>query len=420
MNSKIVIAFILFFPTPVYALSLEEVVDAVTVSHPAIFQSQQSTEKIAAMKRAEVWPESPRIGVMFEESPSNDFSFGNADMTNYTISQDVPSPFSLRYKAEKFKHEKRASQHMTTSVLREKIFEAKKIFFELIANQNARAAKLKLIGYYDQIISSLDKSYQTGQSQDTAGMDMTSKAVVTSFGDVLMAKMKKAEVEAELFDLNHKVKNLSAKLNLVMGRSAEQNLGKIISPRLKSLKFSNLALEEKLALANSDLKALAAMEAEAKSEIALTRAELLPSIMTEVTYNQRQNMNDAYSVGFSMSVPLWINKNAASINAAKAGYLEKQYKKQAVEIDLKKELYFLAEHAREHYKIINIYSSQILPLAESAVNTALNDHQASTTTAISVLQKIVNYHEAVGMYWELWADYNVEFAMLENMIGEEL
>lgn len=420
MLFKFIVLTCLAFPMPVWALTLDEVVSAVTATHPAILQSQRVTEKIAAMKRAEVWPENPRVGVMFEESPVMDFGLGNANMTNYTVSQEIPNPLSLKYKSAAFEQEKIASRHMTTSVTREKVFEAKKIFFELVASQNARAAKIKLVGYYDQIISSLDKSYQSDMSQGAGGMPSPSQMIGTSWGDVLMAKMKKAEVQAELFDLNHAVNNLTAKLNLVMGRPATQGLGKIVMPRLKSLKLSNAALEAKVEHVNSDLMAADAMVAKSKNEIALTRSDLVPDVMADFAYNRRQNMDNAYSVGFSMSVPLWVNKNASAIKASKSAYLESQYKKQSLTLDLKQQLYFLSEHAREHFKIINTYRGEILPLAESAVNTALAEHQASATTAISVLQKIVSYHEAVGMYWELWSDYNMEFAMLENLIGEDL
>lgn len=421
MPVKIIIALCLFFSaSSSWALSLNEVIGAVTAGHPSILQSRKRTEKIDAMKRAAAWPMNPRVGVMFEESPQRDFGFGNADMTNYMVEQEIPNPLSLRYRTERLKHEKRSSEHMTVSVTREKIFEAKKIFFELIASRNALAAKNKLVRYYDQIISSLDKSYQTDVPQAFGSMGMATKMTATSLGDVLMAKMKRAEVEAELFDLNHAVKNLSSRLNLIMGRPAGQTLGNVVPPPLKSLKLSNAALETKLSLSNSDLKALSAMADKAKSEISLTRAEFWPGIMTEAAYNQRQNMENAYSLGFSMKLPLWFDKNAALVREAKAGHLEKRYRRQAVELDLKQELHFLAEHAREHYKIINAYRGEILPVAETAVNAALADHQASATTAISVLQKIVSYQEAVGMYWKMWSDYHVEFAMLENILGEDL
>ncbi len=428
MKTKFIIFIAaLLFTTSAHALTLTEVVATVKARHPMILQGQAKVKKIAGMKRAESFLENPTVGVMYEQVPMSNFSLGNADMTTYSVTQEIPNPVSLTQKIKGFGSEKKAAQHMVTSLTREAEFEAKKTYFELYSYQRLKAAKQRSVNYYDQLIANLQRVYQSGDGMTTTGaagsmggQTTTQPSTTAGLDDVLMAKMKRAEVSAELFDMEHQVNALTAKLNLLMGRDALDKVGTLTRPKLKALKLNARDLEEKFATQNSDLAALNAMIKKSEHDITKTKADFFPSVMTNFEYNQRQNMDNAYTVGLELKIPLWVTNNIGSVDAAKAKALETRYKKQLTEQNLREELHYLIQHAKEHYKIVTTYQSQVLPLSEAAITAGLSSYQGGVASVTSVFQKIISYHEANSMYWRMWSDYNVEFAMLENLIGEEL
>lgn len=425
-----------FVPATVRAqtLTLQEVIEQVK-KHPRIRQAEWEVKEAKAARIAESWLMDPMVGVTLEEIPLNNKSLGNADMTSYSVSQEIPFPTVIATRSSAMGKEVKSKQAMLKGAEQEKIFEAKKTYVELLAAQNRLKAKREVLSSYNQIVAVLTKQYETGAkvpSQGktpeasmggsmggtiTTGSPMTENA---SFSDVAMAKMKKAEVEAEIYDLHHQVEATTSRLNILMGREPDTMIRSLENLPVKSLRVADDQLEQKVFSQNSDLKALDWMVKKSRKEVSLAAQKLIPTVEPMFMYNRRQNMENAYTVGVNMNFPLWFHRNVAEISQAKAAS-----KKMAAELEAQKataltSLHELIHHAKEHYKIVNKYRGEIVPLARSAFTTALTGYEARMLSSSNLLQKLINYHDASGMYWEMWMDYQMDYAMLEWLVGEEL
>lgn len=416
MEKNCLILITVFFLVPVSAgaWTLEEIISEVMARHPAIEEAQWDAESARAERRAGSWLADPKVKIEFEEVPLSGKSPGNADMTNYSVSQEIPFPGSLATKSKSLNAEYKARKAMLTGAEREVTFEAKKTFFELAAVQNQLKDKKSIVSFYRQAISALEKQYATGSSVQTSGMKES------PFADLLMAKMKKAETETEILDLNHQREAAMAKLNLFMGRDAHAPLPITEIPKTKKLKTDISVLEEKLLSGNSDLSALKWLAEKSKKEASLARQKLIPTVEPEFAYNRRQNRENAYTLGLSFNIPLWLNRNAAEIKASRADYFRSRSEYENERLDLKSELHDIYHHHIEHQKIIEKYRSEILPYARSSAEASLVAFGANLASSTGLLQKLTVYHEASRMYWDMWKDYQIEYALLEQLVGEKL
>ena len=377
----------------------------------------------------------PMVGISFEEVPLSDPSLGNADMTSYSVSQEIPFPSVIATRSSAMGKEVKSKQALLKGAEQEKIYEAKKTYFELLAAQNRLRAKKEVLSSYNQIVASLTKQYETGaklpQQENPATGAMggsmggiptipSTMPATTSFSDLVMAKMKKAEVEAELYDLQHQKEAATVTLNILMGREAHAPLGPIENVPVRALRESDEVLKEKVLRQNSDLSALDWMVKKSRKEVSLATQKLIPTVEPMFMYNRRQNMDNAYTVGVNMNFPLWFHRNAAEISQAKAARKKMEAEFEDQKRDALTQLHDLIHHAREHYKIVGKYRGEIVPLARAAFNSSLTSYEAGRESSSSLLQKAINHQEANTMYWEMWADYQMEYAMLEWLVGEDL
>ncbi|MBI4411045.1 MAG: TolC family protein [Deltaproteobacteria bacterium] len=434
---KTIFLLILFLARPVFAqtLTLDEVVKTVRETHPSIEAAKQDAESAKQMKKAESWLEDPMVGVIFEEVPFNSPSLGNADMTSYFVSQKIPFLGTLITKNKALNAEYKAKREMVTSREREMVFEAKKAYFELFAVMNQLKDQRSIASSYAQMIASFEAQYKSGgdrlsgkdgrkkaPTEMTSGMSGQTDSIggVSVFADLMMAKMKKAEVETLILDLKHQEEALKARLNLLMGREAHETIGRLSEPKIKKIKEDTKTLEQKLLAQNADLKALEWMLKKSEKEVSLAAQRLIPVIEPEFMYQRRQNMDNAYQLGIGLNLPIWINRNVHEIKKAKADKLRTKADLESQTRGAKDTLHNLLHFAVEHYKIVSKYRGEIIPLAQSAANAATTAYGAGMISSSSLLQKIINLHEARKMYRDMWKDYQIEYAMLEALVGEEL
>lgn len=406
--------------------TLEQVVKRVLVTHPAVDAARWDAKSAKSVQTSSAFLPDPEVGVSFEDVPLRAGSLGNSGMTSYSVSQEIPFPSKIVTQVQSAKAEYQAKEHLVDSAKRAEVVEAKKTYFELVAAQNEAAALRTVIGYYDQAIASLSGSYESGGGKNTApanSMNQTDAGMSGSsiISDLFMAKMKRAEAQTQLQDMQHKQASLSARLNLLMGRDPLAAL-KLVLPTLPKLKWNVHALEAKVLAQNSDLQAMERLVAKSKKEVSLAKQSYLPDVTSEFAYEQRQDMENAYRLTLNFKVPLWIPKNAAQVKSAYADQkrMEKEFDSQR--LNARADLHYLWEHANWHSQILQKYRSEVLPFARSAVNTALSDYQIDRQAILanSTLTSLINYHQAQVMYWDLWQDYQSEYAILEQLVGEDL
>lgn len=424
---KISLILILFAsPLRAETLTLTQVLGAVRTTHPSIEVARQTAESARHRVHAESWLPDLEAEVMMENIPFASSGLKNADMTKYSVSQEIPFPGTLKAKADALKREFYAKESLVTSTERQRVYEAKTAFYQLVATRNELHDKSSILSYYRQAVDNLTKVYASGSAMNqTATPQQSMGAPVLpmpsgGLDDVLMIKMRQSELTAEIHDLNHQAEALIAKINLMMGRDPETPITSLTSPPLKTLKTSAKVLEEKLFAQNSDLSALMWMAKKSEKDVTVARQGFVPTIAPEVEYDKLYGRANTYTLGIKFNVPLWANRNAAEISMTKADAYRAKAEYESGKLDAKTELYNLVAHAKRHYEILQTYRNSILPLARTIVNTAVTAQATNLANATATGLKLTDYYQASSMYWQMWTDYQMEFALLEQLVGEDL
>jgi len=403
----------LFIVSPeIRAFSLEEFLNAVRSTHPAIHEAQLDAKAAKYQSRIDGWLPDPMVGLEFDEVPLKDPGLRQADMTNYKVSQEIPFPGKLISKGKAAKNEYRSKNAMATQAERETLFEAKKTYYSLYAIREKLKNQKALIAAYETLSKALDQRYDAGFAE--------LQSMSSPLADVKMVGMKKAEMEADLFDLQHQEHSLISKINLMRGVDAMTSIDGLTTPKIKKISLSEMELETKFEKQNATLESLQWMIEKYKSDLSAAKLSLVPDMQTEFAYKQRSDLDNAYSVGMNLSIPLWLNRHSAEISQAKANVAKAKAEKEKQGLELKTELHYLAHHAIEHQKIVSKYRDEIVPLGKAAFQTAQEKFEAKLTNASPVMARKISYLEAQNMYLEALQDYLIEYAFLEMLVGEEL
>lgn len=413
-------------------LTLDALLGTVRATHPAISMARQETLMTRQQKKAEAWIEDPEIEFMAEEIPYMSPSPGNASMQKIGVMQKIPFPALPLQKAKSFNKEIAAKKSMTDAAERDAVFDAKKSYYELVAADQQIREYGAIISSYKQMLGSMETAYSTAggstpDSNATGGGGMGGTTVAsgsavmpqTTLADVYMVKMKKAEAEAELHDMHHQRHALVAKINLLMQREPSTKIS-LVTPRTKSFRGDENALWEKTKLQNSEITAMRHYVSKAKSDVKVAKYSVVPGLGLTFEHDRRQNMDNAYTLSVGLNVPLWINRNAGTIGMAKADKLRAEASLENTTLTVREEFHYLVEHAKWHGKILGKYRGEILPNAKAAADAALALLQTGMAPSSTVLDKIIGAAQARIMYWKMWGDYMIEYAMLEKLVGEDL
>lgn len=400
-------------------LTLERVINIVIGQHPKIMSASNDADAARHNKTAQSWFADPKVGVKFEQVPAGSSSLNNADMKTYSASQEIVFPGTLMAQSAALNAEYQAKQANITETQREIIFEIKQTYFSLLAVRELLKTNRGLLNQYAQGQNILETAYKSlaDKKDETVSLSLDGAGV---FDGALTAKVKKAETQASLNELLSAEKSLEAKLNLMMGRDPLTPVPTLIAPQLKRIKMSAKILEEKLLSQNTGLKALDFMSKKSQKDVTLAKLSYVPTLMPELEYNQRNGQNDAYTLGLSLNVPLWIHRNNAQIQSAQAQHKQVLAVLANEKLNTTTEFYSVYNQLKQHFETIQLYENNILPATRSLVSTALVSQSANQSSALITLQKMVSYHQANTTYWELWKNYQIEYAWIEKLVGEDL
>lgn len=419
LSMKYLLLFILItLPVRGITLDLESSIQQVLSQHPRLKTAQTTIDIAKKERQIDRWLPDPMAKIEYEQIPQSNVSLDQADMITYKLSQALPP--TLISQSKKGAAAVRAQNYNFEASMRELTYKTTQIYLTILATQEELKTRRDIAGAYKQLLTSLEAEYKTNVSHAPSSQIEKGMGEKSVLGDVLMFKMKKLENETQIEDLIHKNKSAISKLNLMMGLDAEAKQAPLKLVPVKKLSFNLNTLTEKLIKQNSNLRELRALVDQAKEGKKIAALSLIPTLEPEVTFNQRRNNVDAYSFSVGLNLPIWLNKETSLIKKGKLEHLKSQSELREKELSLKEDLAYLFNHANQHYKIVNKYKNEIVPIARSAFKVTEANFKTGNTNSLDMIQKLISYLEASLMYWDLWQDYQSEYALLESLVGEKL
>lgn len=423
MNKRLLISLVFIF------------VSSIIFSNNYGFTQSESKDTVEGLIR-EALENNPQIQVAFNEWKAAEYKirsvkslpdpmakyghFGESVETRvgpqenvYGASQKIPFPGKLGLKGK--------SQSKHAEMLREKYEAAKR---EVIKN-------VKFV-YYD--IFWVDKAIQITEGEKAILESLEKVAQrryesnLTPQQDVIKAQVELSRLIDKLLLLRQNRKSLVAKLNSVLNRSRDTELGNITDVDTSVFEYEISQLQEiakgsrqELIAANLDIE-------RAEYEKSLARMNYLPDFTFGFDYIQvgsgettmPNDGQDAWMGTVAVNIPIWFDKLNAQTKEKKA-LLEaarKNYENVGNSVSYEVEdLYFKILTYKD---IISLYKTALIPQSEQAFDAAKTGYETSRVDFLNWLDAERVLLQTRLAYYKAIADYQKSIAYLERVIGKDL
>jgi len=412
----ICLLFFIFFSTSAQTeeamVNLNQLIEEALQSNPEILASRKKWEVFKEKVPQASALEDPMFGFGIISLPSN-FSFKDEDMTmkEFSISQRFP-----------FYGKRRLMGEMAGK-------EAEAVFNEIQEKTNRIIKEVKS-AYYD-----LSHIYRTTEivQRNKRILEDFAKIAETRYSvgegiqqDVLKAHVEVSKMVNELIMLGQKKRTLEAKLNALLNRPPEAQVGEPEEVIFRKLPFTNEELQKVALEMNPTLKGMKKMIEAKEKAYALAKREYYPDFGVRFAYGQRDNgpdmkRRDMLTGMMEINIPIFYKvKQDRKVAETKADILnwEAQYRA------MKNEIFFMIAdmaamiHQRERQ--YELYRTGIIPQASLQVNSAMSAYRVGKADFLTLLDSQMTLYRYEIEYHQAITEYERNVANLEAAVGKRL
>lgn len=394
-------------PEYVVALALE--------GNPGLAQIKARAEAMAAIPSQEGSLPDPTVNFDALNLPTADgLNLHKEDMTMLELgfSQAIPFPGKLALKEEAASSEAAASAKTVEEARLRLVRDVKSRWWQLVYMHRSLIIIAETERLLKQLVEAADTRYRVGEALQQ---------------DVLSARLELAKLAQQRAQHVGMHRTEIARLNALLNRPADSpiRLPEQITTNLPDIRSDT----ELLAVAEHSRPLLAqrkhAVDA-AQSRVDLAEKDYFPDFTLGAGYAFRQttptgqSRSDFVNFRLSMNVPLYADsKQSKTVDQRNSELLKERYaldeatRKTQAEVSSALAVY---RGNREQFKL---YESDILPLAQQTVKSALSAYQVGKTEFVNVIRAENAWFDYQMQYWQALADANQALARLFAAIGTE-
>lgn len=376
MPRAAVFAFLLLAPVPAgrggEGLSLDEALREALASNPELLAARKASEAAAARIPQAAALNDPLLELEYDRINADRMATGRP-MQMYSITQELPFPVKLYYRAKIASRIARAAHANYLAKEHDIAARVKGAFADLFL-AHASAAIMeenrRLLGQYSGIAT---ERYAAGKGTQA---------------EALKAQVELARADNELVLIEQRRLTAQARLNVLMGRPPEREIG---APRPASPPPRAPSLGELYSIAqesNPELAAYRYAVERGEAALALSANEFMPDLM--VKFSQMVKRGDLqggmWAGSLGVTIPLWfIQKQAFGVREMKLELdevrAERRMKEQSVALDIRDSL----ARATANWKLLRLYDGAFIPQAEEMVRAALKSYEAGAGDFLNLL-----------------------------------
>jgi outer membrane protein TolC len=384
---------VLFFPSYLYSISLDEAIQTALNNNPEIktakFKYESAKAKIPqSMSLSDPWFIYKADAEMDMRDPA------------FEITQEIPFPTKLFSRGKVSDNEAKSKY--------EEYREKEK---EVLAKVKTAYAKLYLA--YKMIEVNKEVRGLLGQASDSA----TNRYSIGKAGqqDALKAQIELAKVDANLITWEQKRQSANAKLNILLNYSPENNIGE---PELDKNSGSINALDDLYNLAKqsrSELKAMRYMIDKAKTSLNLAGQDYLPDFM--ISYERMLDSGeDMWMIG--ASVPVWFfMKQNYGVKEMQSDLAMAEYEYKNAENMVLFDIKDFYSQFDSNKKLKDLYETALLPQADQSFKSSLTAYESGQENFQGLLDSERTILELKMEYYEVLMNLEIAMAELERTVG---
>ena len=207
--------------------------------------------------------------------------------------------------------------------------------------------------------------------------------------DVIRAQVELGRLEDRLLSAEALESPLRSRLNALLNRPVHAPVPGVVLPTTAPLHVERVELQRRLLAANPELQALQHEIARNRTGIDLAKTDRYPDVTLGVDYtdvgtspfsNAPDEGDNILSVGVSVNLPIWTEKNNAVVGEALSRFGSATKRRVDRENTLKSELEVALFHYEDAVRKVDLYRNTLLPKAEESLGATLTAFQGDTAS----------------------------------------
>jgi len=417
-----------FVPMNLSAQSIDSLITEALINNP---QLKALNYKIKAsefkVESTDTYP-SPLIGIEFSQVPIDNLNvWDKAVSNNLSISQMFPLGGKVSAMTDVAKKNVRIEQNNFEVYKTSLIAELKMSYFSLWFIDRKIDLQKKNIELLKKLLNSITVLYQVNRINQA---------------DLLTIKSEVSSHEVQLIILENQRESEVYKLNKLLGRElSSKDLFAVHKISIPKFEYSEAELSKILSQQNPSLNKMQSMIEMNESEVRANNKELIPDLMLSgmimrmprgmlltsktppAMINGYGNIEIMYGVMASINLPFapWsARKYTAKEEELLAGIKGIEHEKSDMEREMISNLKSALVKLKTSDELINLYSKNVVPSYELAVEAQTSAYQNNQTTINSVIDSYRMLLMQEMNYFMAQADYQMAIAEIEMMVGKEL
>ena len=382
-------------------ITLDDVLSLATKNNPALQAALHEANAAHARPPQAATPPDPNFMVQFGQVPINTIDVSQGT-TTYMVQQEIPFPSKLvyGYKAEKRTAFAKDSQHLAVS--QEVVRRVKLAYLDIYLLQEESRIEHATLAAYRANKSAAETAYASDKGD---------------LADPVRASVDMGDIEAHLATIEQQRLAAIATLSALISDSLDPST-KVAKP--KSLpKTANLStLVERAKEARPEISQAEHMIDASAANVGLAKSQYAPDLTLRWGYDDRPNMQNAWTGRVMVSVPLWsLSKQRFGVREAKAMEMRtKAMKEESVNrtTDDVKSAYAFLEAARKRR---SVYGGKVVPRARTLRDAAREAYANGNGDFLGVVDSIRSWRSAELELVRARVDEHRAHAQLERAVG---
>lgn len=243
--------------------------------------------------------------------------------------------------------------------------------------------------------------------------------------DVFKAQVERSRMLDMRITLEQQRKTLQANLNALLYRPADTPVAGIPDFDLTPVSLSGRELKERASANRPLFKGLEALVAKGEAGLGLARKENWPDFNISFEYMQRDpagdmDGKDMYSAGLTFNLPVQRARRRAMAAEAESEKTMAAEELKALRNTIDSGVEDLLAQLERRKKLAVLYKTGIIPQAAQSLESAVIGYRVNKVDFMTLLDNRVTLFNYEREYHESLAEYQMNRAQLEALVGGEL
>ena len=337
------------------------------------------------------------------------FSVQHLDPSSYrgiSAMQEFPYPGKLKLRGQIAEKDVEAERWNLEATRREIRAQVKSAYFELWAVDQALAITQKNKNLLDKLARIAEEKYKVAK-----GLQQ----------DVLRSQVEVSKVLRTFTLLNQRRRTLIAKINTLMVRPPDTEIGQLAPVEKSVLTYSLDELIEAGVKNSPEVRRQEQLIEQSQYAVSLAQRAYYPDFKAGYDYWQRPDLPDMHGFNVSINVPIFYKtKQREGVREANFALESSKQTRESIRTALLfqvKEQYLQAKASDE---LLTLYTKGLVPQSALALESSLASYQTGALDFESLVANFTSVLEYEVNYYEELANYEKALVILEQITGADL